>query len=451
MIGAPEQDQYLGVGLADALTSKLSNLPRLKVTPTGSVLRYNQSTTTPVTAGRELAVDAVLDGEMQRSGNQIRVTVQLVGVADGSTLWADSFVEDFTNVFALEDSISVGASEHLALKLTETEKKTLARHITQDPEAYQAYMKGRYFWDKDTEDPMLKSIQYFQQAIADDPNFALAYVGVADAYSELVIQGYLSATVGFPKVNAASLAALHLDPALAEPHNSLGIVAWGYDWDWATAEKEFDRAAELNPDSAATHSSRAFFFMTMKRSDQSIAEAKRAAELSPASASTNATVGYAYFAAQRYGDSSIWLTKALDLDPDFSFPRAVLAVDYALDGKSVEALAAYANIREVANSGRDPLVSAMAAYACAISGNRKDALTILDRLQHEPPQRYIDPYAIAIVYSGLGEDDAALDWLGRVFRERSLSVAFFDSDPFFLKFHSNPRFLELVRRAGLPN
>jgi DNA-binding winged helix-turn-helix (wHTH) protein/TolB-like protein/Flp pilus assembly protein TadD len=451
MIGTGENDEYLGVGLADALTSKLSNLSQLKVTPTGSVLRYNQNTTTPVAAGRELSVDAVLDGEMQRSGNQIRVTVQLVGVGDGSTLWADSFMEDFTNVFALEDSISAGASEHLALKLTETEKKVLARHVTQNPEAYQAYMKGRYFWDKDTEQPMLKSIQYFQQAIADDPNFALAYVGVADAYSELVIQGYFSATGGFPKVKAAALTALQLDPALAEPHNSLGIVAWGLDWDWATAEKEFNRAAELNPDNAATHSNRAFFFMTMKRFDQSIAEAKRAAELSPASASTNTTVGYAYFAAQRYGDSSIWLNKALDLDPDFSFPGALLAVNYALDGKATEALAAYAKIREIANSGKDPLVSAMAAYACAISGDRKDALAILERLKHSPPQRYVDPYAIAIVYSGLGDNRATLDWLERTFREHSLSAVFFNFDPFFLKFHADPRLANLMREARLPN
>jgi len=414
-------------------------------------MRYSRVNTNPVVAGRELSVDAVLDGEMQRSGNQIRVTVQLVGVGDGATLWADVFVEDFTNVFALEDSISAGASEHLALKLTDTEKKGLARHSTQNPEAYQAYLKGRYFWDKDTEEPMLKSIQYFQRAIDEDPSFALAYIGIADAYSDLVLQGYLAATEGLPKVRAAAVTALQLDPALAEPHNSLGIVAWGYDWDWAKAEKEFDRAAELNPDNPATHSNRAFFFMTMKRFDQSVAEAKRAVELNPASASSNTTVGYSYFAAQRYGDSSIWLNKALDLDPDFSFPRALLAVDYALEGKSGDALAGYAKIRDIADSGKDPLVSAMAAYACAVSGDRKDAVAILERLRHSPRTRYVDPYAIAIVYSGLGNNDAALDWLERIFGERSLSVVFFNFDPFFLKFHSNPRFQELVRRAGVPN
>jgi tetratricopeptide (TPR) repeat protein len=189
----------------------------------------------------------------------------------------------------------------------------------------------------------------------------------------------------------------------------------------------------------------------MKRFDQSIAEATRAAELNPASASTNTTVAYAYFAAQRYGDSSIWLKKALDLDPGFFFPRAVLAVDYTFNGEVSEALAEDAKIQDLANSGKDPLVSAMSAYARAVSGDRKYALAILDRLKHAPPHRYVDPYAIAIVYSGLGNNDAALDWLERMYHERSLSVAFFNFDPFFLKLHSNPRFLDLVRRAGVPN
>jgi eukaryotic-like serine/threonine-protein kinase len=312
-------------------------------------------------------------------------------------------------------------------------------------------MKGRYFWDKDPEEPVLKSIQYFQQAIADDPNFALPYVGIADAYSELVLQGYLASTVGLPKGKSAALTALKLDPALAEPHNSLGVVAWGYDWDWQTAEKEFNRAAELNPESGATRSSRAFFLMTMKRFDQSITEAKRAVELSPASASSHTTVGYSYFAAQRYDDSSVWLNKAHDLDPDFSFPRALLSVDYALGGKTTDALAACAKISDLADSGKDPMVSAMVAYASALSGNRKEALAILDQLKNPPPQRYVDPYVVAIVYSGLGNNDAALDWLERTFHERSLSVAFFNFDPFFLKLHSNPRFQRLIREAGVPN
>jgi DNA-binding winged helix-turn-helix (wHTH) protein/TolB-like protein/Tfp pilus assembly protein PilF len=450
-IGATEDEQYLGVGMADALTSKLSHLSQLTVRPTGSVLRYRQPGVNPVSAGRDLSVDAVLAGEMQRSGNRIRVTVQLVSVRDGATLWADAFDQDFTNIFAVEDSISAGASEHLALQLTETEKKGMARHVTQNPEAYQAYMKGRYFWDKDTEEPMRKSIQYFEQAIELDPNFALAYVGIADAYTDLVIQGYMAGATAFPKVKASALTALQFDPSLAEPHNSLGVVAWGYDWDWATAEKEFSRAIELNPDSAATHSNRAFYLMTMKRFDQSIGEAKRAVELNPASASLNTTVGYAYFAAQRYDDSAVWLKKALDLDPEFYFPRAVLAADYALAGKPSEALAQQAKLHDIAFAGSDPLVSAITAYASALAGDRTTAMGILARLKDLVPQRYVDPYLIAIIYSGLGNENASLDWLERAFHAHSLSVAFLNFDPFFLKFHSYQRFQELERRAGVAN
>jgi DNA-binding winged helix-turn-helix (wHTH) protein/TolB-like protein/Tfp pilus assembly protein PilF len=451
MMNASEDDRYLGVGMADALTAKLSNLSQLTVRPTGSVLRYGQTNANPVSAGKELSVDAVLDGEMQRSGNRIRVTVQLVSVRDGATLWADSSDEDFTNIFAMEDAISAALSEHLALRLTDAEKEVLTRHVTQNPEAYQAYMKGRYFWDKDTEEPMRKSIEYFEQAIELDPHFALAYVGIADAYSELVLQGYLPASSGLPKAKAAALAALQIDPTLAEPHNSLGVVAWGYDWDWKAADKEFARAADLNPESSATHSDRAFYFMTMKRFDESVAEAKRAVELNPASASLNTTVGYAYFASQRYEDSAAWLRKALDLDPNFSFPRAVLAADYALSGKSVEALAEYARIREVARTGNDPLVSAIAAHACAIAGDRSEALAILGALKSSSARRFVDPYNFAIVYSGLGDGDATFNWLERTLREHSLSVVFVNFDPFFLKFHSDARFMDLVRQANTPN
>jgi DNA-binding winged helix-turn-helix (wHTH) protein/TolB-like protein len=451
MMNASEDDLYLGVGMSDAITAKLSNLSQITVRPTGSVLRYGQRNTNPVSAGKELSVDAVLDGEMQRSGDRIRVTVQLVSVRDGATLWADSSDEDFTNIFAVEDAISAALSEHLALKLTDAEKKVLSRHVTQNPEAYQAYMKGRYFWDKDTEEPMRKSIEYFQQAIELDPNFALAYVGIADAYSELVLQGYLPASAGLPKAKAAAVAALRIDPLLAEPHNSLGVVAWGYDWDWKTAEKEFARAADLNPESAATHSDRAFYFMTMKRFEESVAEAKRAVELNPASASLNTTVGYAYFASQRYEDSAVWLRKALDLDPDFSFPRALLAADYALSGKSAEALVEYAQVRNLARTGNDPLVSAIAAYACAIAGDRREALSILAALKSPQERRYVDPYSIAIIYSGLGDEGATLNWLGRALHEHSLGLAFMNFDPFFLRFHSDAGYVEVVRQAGAPN
>ena len=451
VIGAGEEDRYLGTGVADAITAKLSGNPQLAVRPTRSVLRYSKPDVNPVSAGQELGVDAVLDGEIQRLGNRVRVTVELVSVRDGTTMWADKLEQDFSGIFAVEDSISAGASEHLLLHLSAADRQRLSRHITENPEAYQAYMKGRYFWDKDTEQPMLKSIGYFEQAIFIDPNFARAYVGIADAYTDLVIQGYVAGANGLPKVKEAALAALKLDPTLAEPHNSLGVVAWGLDRDWTTAGQEFNRATELNPESIATHSDRAFYLMTLGRTEESIAEAQKAVALSPASSSLNTTVGYAYFAAQRYEDSAIWLRKALDLDPGFSFPRALLAVDLALAGEHAEAMAEIAKIHDVASSGADPLVSALAAYACAISGARAAAQGILLRLKNPPADRYVDPYTIAIVFSGLGDDQATLAWLDTTIRQRSLSAVFFNFDPFFSRFHSNVRFQQLEKMAGIPN
>ncbi len=448
--GADQGDQYLGVGLADAVTTKLSNLNQLTVRPIGSVFRYEKGYD-PVKAGKELGVDAVLDGQVQESGQHIRVTVQLIAVRNGTTLWANTIDEPFTNVFAVEDSIAAGIANLLAPQQTEAEQKSLTHRYTQNSEAYQLYMQGRYLWDKNTEQPMLKSLDYFQRAIAADPGFARAYVGIADAYSDLAIQGYVPSTIAFPKVKAAALKALEIDPTLAEPHNSLAVVAWAYDWDWTKADTEFQRAAVLNPDSVATHLDHGFYLLTMKRFDESIAEGKRAADLSPASASVITGLGYFNFAARRYPDSAAWLGKALDLDPDEFFARAVLAANYALSGKSSEALAEYSKLRDVARSGSDPLVTSIAGYTCAVAGDQKEALLLLKRLLHPPPQRYVDPYTMATIYSGLSQREKGLDWLERTYQQRSASVVFINFDPLFLAFHSDPRFQDLVRQAGLPN
>jgi DNA-binding winged helix-turn-helix (wHTH) protein/TolB-like protein/tetratricopeptide (TPR) repeat protein len=450
VIGGSADDRYLGVGMADAITTKLGSLGRLKVRPTAAVLRYDGSNVGPVDAGRDLVVDAVLAGTIQQDGKQIRVTVQLVNIATSATIWAETFDESATNVFAMEDSISTGATAHLLRELTNQERGRLTAHATQNPDAYRDYMKGRYFWDKDTEQPMLKSIGYFQAAIADDPNFSLAYAGIADAYTELVLQGYVAAIIGLPKAKDAAEKALNLDSSLAEPHTALAVVAWGYDRNWEQAEHEFNLAAALKPDSASVHASHAFFLMTMKRFEESINEAKHASDLNPTSASIATTVGYANFAAGRFEESAKWLKQAVDLDPSFAFPRALLAVDYALTDANTNVAAQYAAIRDVARSANDPLVAAMAAYACAVSGQRPEAADILQRLKSPPAGRYVDPYSIAIVYAGLGNDSEALDWLDRTYQEHSLSIVFLNVDPYFSAIRANPRFTELAGRAGLP-
>jgi TolB-like protein/Flp pilus assembly protein TadD len=447
-IGTTQDEQYIGAGIADALTTKLSGLSQLKLRPSSTVLHY--ANVNPISAGRELSVDSVLDGQIQRSGSRMRVTVQLVGVQDGTTLWADTLDEDFTNTFQIEDAISLGVAERLKSQLTEAERKGLTRHFTQDADAYQFYMQGRYLWDKNTEEPMRKSIQYYQQAIDRDPTFALAYTGIADAYTDLVIQSYVAGAKGLPKVKDAALKALQIDPSLAEPHISLGVVAWAYDWDWTKAEAEFRKSAELDPDSFATQNYHAFFLMSMSRFDESIAEGKRAVGLNPASASTNTWLGYFYFAARRYGEAAVWLKKSIDLDPDNPFPHALLAADYSLNGQPTLALTECSNLRGVSQSGKDPLVSATTGYACAVSGDRNEAQTILARLKTVSSERYVDPYGLAMVYTGLGNNDAAFEWLERTYREHSTSAVIFSAEPYLLKLHSDARFQDLIRRVHLP-
>ena len=303
------------------------------------------------------------------------------------------------------------------------------------------YRSGENVWE---------TIQYYQQAIDHDPGFAQAYAGIADAYTDLAVKGIVDGAEDLPRAKAAASRSLQLEPSLAEPHNSLGVVAWAYDWDWEKAGAEFKKAAELSPSRVATHAYRASFLMTMMQFEEGITEGKRAVELNPNSATLSASLGYDYFVARRDNDSVTWLKKAIELDPNYGFPRAVLAADYALNGRAAEALAGCTSLRDFARSGSDPIASAITAYACATSGNRDEARSILAALRNLPKEHYVDPYVIAIIYSGLGENDAALEWLERTYREHSMSVTGFSSEPFLAKLHADPRFRDLIRKAHLP-
>jgi TolB-like protein len=251
-LGTEGSDEVLGLGMADALITKLSNLRKIVVRPTSAVLKYTGPGHDPLAVGRELSVDSVLDGKIQKLGDRVRVTVQLVRVRDGLPLWAEKFDEQFTSIFAVEDSISEQVTKALVLKLTGEEKKQLSKHYTESPEAYQLYLKGRYFWNKRAAEDLEKSIKFFEQAIGKDPNYALAYAGLADAYSVLA-NTPLPQRDAMSKAKAAAMKALELDDTLAEAHTSLALVKMSYDWDWPGAEREFKRALELNPNYATAH------------------------------------------------------------------------------------------------------------------------------------------------------------------------------------------------------
>jgi len=295
---ASDRDEYLEMGMVDVLITKLSNIRQLKVRSISSVRKYADLQQDPIAAGRELQVEAVLDGSIQRIGDRVRVTVRLLNVQDGISLWADKFDEPFTNIFALQDSISERVAAALPLNLSREEKDRLSRHYTENTEAFQLYLKGRYFWNKRTEEGFRKGIDYFNQAVRDDPNYAMAYTGMSDCYALLSDFGFVSPKEGFPKAKEAATRALAIDEKLAEAHTSLGHVKRDYDWDWPGAEQEFKRAIELNPNELSAHQWYAVYLSALGRHQEAIAEIKRALDLDPLSLPVNAVT-----ATDKFGSS----------------------------------------------------------------------------------------------------------------------------------------------------
>ncbi|MDQ3256703.1 MAG: winged helix-turn-helix domain-containing protein, partial [Acidobacteriota bacterium] len=336
---AENRDEALEMGVADTLIARLSNSRETIVRPLSSIRRYGGLEQDPQAAGRELGVESVLDGSIQRWGDRIRVTARLVSVADGASLWTETFDEKFTNIFAVQDAISERVAGALALRLSDEEKKRVTRRYTENIEAYQLYLIGRYHWGKLTPTELRKSIGYFQQAIEIDPAYALAYGGLAEAYRALPITSDVPPRDVFPQAKAAALKALEIDESLADVHATLGIVKMWFDWDWAGAERECQRAVDLNPNSGDAHRACALLMFYTGRHDEAVAEGKRARELDPLSLINNVLEVMFLSYAGRDDEAAARLQKTLDLDPNFWIARLQLAKVYTRKGLYPEAIA----------------------------------------------------------------------------------------------------------------
>lgn len=439
-------DEYLGLGMADALITKLGNLSQVAVRPTSAVRRYTGLEPDPVKAGRELKVDSVLEGSIQKSDEQIRVTVQLVKVEDGRHLWAEKFDERFTGIFAIEDSISERVAVALALKLTGEERRRLTRHHTENTEAYQLYLKGRYHWNKRTPDSLKKGVESFQQAIDKDPGYASAYAGLADSYTLLGIQEVLFPKDAFQKARAAAAKALEIDDTLAEAHASLAHISL-HGWDWANAEREFKRAVELNPNYATAHHWYAEYLTALGRMEEAIAEEKRSQEMDPLSLVINTDVGWHLYYARRYDQAIEQYRKTLELDPNFTLAHLRLGQAYEQKQKYAEAIAEL-NKALALSAGSTETVSAL-GHAYALSGQKAQAQKALDELKGRAQQGYASAYFIAAIYAGLGERDQAFAWLEKAYEDRSGWLIFIKAEPKLDSLRSDPRFTDLLRRIGL--
>lgn len=446
-LGAGE-DEYLGLGLADDLITKLSNVKEVVIRPTSAVRRYaGPNSSDAVSAGRELNVEAILEGSIRRAGERLRVTVQLVGVSDGRPLWAKTFDEKFTEIFAVQDSISQQLADALALKLTGAQKQLITKQYTENRAAYELYLRGRYFWNKRTLAGHHKAIEYFRQAIEEDPGYALAYAGLADCY--LLMEGYTpghTAADTYPKAKAYAERALRIDDSLAEAHTSLGKVDESL-WQWQEAEQEYRRALELSPNYPTAHHWYSRFLRRMGRYEESLFESRRAQELDPLSLPINGNLAIAYLFQGEVATFIEQARKIKELDPNHPAMYAVLGLVYLRQNRAAEALAELE--RAVELSGREAEYLGYVGYGYAVLHRRADALAILGELKSRYDRREAVGQDLAAVCAGLEERDEAFAWLEKDVAARSGYAANIIFEPRLDALRSDRRFAGLLRRMNL--
>ncbi len=441
------RDPVLEMGMADTLIAKLATIQEIIVRPLGSVRKYDAPEQDPLSAGRALQVEWVLDGDIQRLGDHVRVTTRLIRVADGFALWAGTFDQKFTDVFAVQDAISQKVVQALALQLSGEEEQRLGRRGTSNIEAYQLYLTGRYHWNKLTPPELRTSVGFFQQAIALDPQYAQAFGGLAEAYRALAITGDVPPQETMPQAKAAALQAIALDPSFAEAHASLVFIHSWFDWNWAAAEKEAKKAIELNPNSGLVHIAYAQSLSDRGRHLEAIGEAARARELDPVSLIINTIEGSILYFAGREDAAADRLQKTLELDPNFWIAHLFLGKVHAERKEFSKARAEFEKARNFSHGNSETI--AMIGYVAALSGDSDKARAVLAELRTLVEQRYIPPHNIAVVYLGLGERNEALDWLEKAYQDHDVRLSFLKVDPKWNPLRSDARFATLLKRLGL--
>ena len=416
-------------------------------TPITSVRRYGDLEQDSLAAGRELAVDSVLEGSIQTWGDRIRISARLVSVNDGKQLWAGQFDEKLTDIFAVQDSISERVAAALVPRLTGEDRQRLTKHDTNNLEAYQLYLKGRFHAGKLTLPETQRAISYFQKAIELDPTYGLSHASLANAYRRQTLTSDVPSAEAMPKAKAAALRAVEADETLAEAHVALGLIAYWYDWDWKTAERHYNRALELNPNTAEPHAAYAYLFSNTGQHEKAIAESRRARELETLRLSTNAIEAQFLFYARRGDEAIERVNQTLDLDPNFWLAHLVLSRVYIEKKMYAEAIAAATKAREL--SGGLSEATALIGYTLAVSGKREEAWAVLEELMKRSEERYVPPCNIALVFNGLDERDEALDWLERGYEQRDVRMTFLKVDPKWDKLRSDSRFISLIKRMKL--
>jgi adenylate cyclase len=440
---------YFAEGVQDEILARLSKIADLKVISRTSTQKYKSAPDNLREIARQLGVANILEGSVQKSANQVRVNVQLINALSDAHLWADTFDRKLTDIFAVESDIATAIAETLQAKLTGSEKTAIAKRPTANTEAYELYLKGRFFWNKRTGADLRTAIEYFNQALGKDPSYALAYAGLADSYSLLEAYGAASPADSFPQAKAAAKKALQLDDTLAEAHTSLALVLAYYDFDFEQSLKEYERAIQLNPNYATAPQWLANGpLLALGQFDRAIAEGKHAVELDPLSLVINADLGKDYFYARRYDEAIAQLRKTIEMDPRFYYAHWSLGLAWQSKGQLNEAIAEY---RKAVELNDDPYVLALLGQAYARAGQREEAQKILARLSEEAKSRYVHAYSFALMYLASADKERAIDEMEGACRERAgADVILIKVNPMLDELRGHPRFEALVQKVFAP-
>jgi len=445
----PEQE-YFADGMTEELTTDLGQIEALRVISRTSVMRFKGMRPAGGLAeiARQLRVDAVVEGSVLRSGDRVRITTQLIDARTDRHLWAQSYERDLRDVLELQSEVAQAIANEIKIKVTPQEQVRLARARPVSPEAHEAYLKGRYYWNLRTEESLKRGIGYFQQAIEKDPGCALAYVGLADSYLNLIGWDLTAPREAYPRAKAAALKALEVDETLAEAHVPLGAAGFAYDWDWVGAEKELRRAIELNPSYATAHNFYAQCLMFMGRHNEALAEIKRAQDLDPVSPINNTVGGMVFFFARRYDEAIAECQRSLELNAGFYPAHLFLAEAYEQERLYDEAISEYRKATALQEGSTRAAAGLARGYAAA--GRRTEALKIISDLRELSKRRYVSAYGIAQIYTALGDFDHAWAWLEKAFEERSFQLIWLKVDPTIDALRSDPRFQDLLHRMNFP-
>ena len=437
--------EYLSDGITESIINSLSKLPQLKVLARSTMFRFKRTELDPLEVGRQLDVHALLTGRILPINEELVVKLELINIREGSQIWGEQYKRKAADVFEVQEEISKEVSEKLKLRLTGEQKRQLTKRYTEDIEAYHLYLKGRYCWNKRTGEALKMAIEFFQQAIAKDPDYALAYTGLADSYAIIAFYSNIPPKPAFEEAKKAIGKALEIDDTLAEAHASLGFVKEYYEWDWTGAGEEYQKAIDLDPNYATARQWYGMYFMKLGEFERARRELKRALRFDPHSLIINADLGLPFLFKGQYTEAVEQYRKILEIDQDFIWARFFLGWTYERSGQFSEAIAEFQKAKLIDDR---PEVSAMIAQTHAVSGRRDEAIRILNSLEEQSKHHYISAYYLALIYAGLNDKEGAFRWLEKAYSDRNEWLVWLKVDPRFDCLWSDSRFPDLLRRLG---